>query len=258
MKQQNVKVLFGTKEWADCNENIIHGCSNNCLYCYAKEIAIRFGRSTPDSWKNERLNQEALNKKFRSSKKTVMFPSTHDITPEFLDESLFFIAKIVNAYDKVLIVSKPRLECIEKICDEFQNSKSKILFRFTIGSSNSETLKFWEPGASLFRERLESLKYAHDHGFATSVSCEPMLDGNIDDVINQVLPYVTDSIWIGTMNKAQARLKINGAWNDEVRQKLEELKATWTDEKIKNLCERYENTPTIKWKESISKIINEI
>lgn len=258
VKIKKQQTLFGTKEWADCNENIIHGCSNNCLYCYAKEMAIRFKRATSDSWQNEMLNQKALTKKFVSSQKTVMFPSTHDITPGFLNESLFFIAKLLDAYEKVLIVTKPRLECIQAICEKFTDSKDKILFRFTIGSSSSETLKFWEPDAPSFEERLECLKFVHERGFATSVSCEPMLDGNISDVIDQVSPYVTESIWIGKMNKPKARLKINVKLTSEVEKALAELLEAQTDEKIIALCEKYKNTNFIKWKESITKIINKV
>jgi len=32
------EILFGTKEWAPYNFNFMSGCSNDCTYCYAKEI----------------------------------------------------------------------------------------------------------------------------------------------------------------------------------------------------------------------------
>ena len=35
-------ILFGTKEWAPYNFNFMNGCSNDCSYCYAKEMAVRF------------------------------------------------------------------------------------------------------------------------------------------------------------------------------------------------------------------------
>lgn len=34
----------GTKEWASSNINLFYGCANNCMYCYAKKMALRFGR----------------------------------------------------------------------------------------------------------------------------------------------------------------------------------------------------------------------
>jgi DNA repair photolyase len=35
---------YGTREWASTNVNFITGCSNNCLYCYARAMAIKFGK----------------------------------------------------------------------------------------------------------------------------------------------------------------------------------------------------------------------
>jgi len=253
--KRNKQSLFGTKEWADCNKNIQRGCSHDCLYCYAKEMAIRFERATPKNWNKEIVNMDALTCNFKKSARSVMFPSSHDITPYNLEESLIFIENLVKAYAKVLIVTKSHLECIEAICNKFTDYKSKIVFRLSVGSSSSETLKFWEPGAPSFEERLESLKYAFKQGYATSVSCEPMLDVNIDDLIKRTCPFVTESLWIGKMNKARARLKINGAWSCEVERRLNELDNAYTDEKLKLLCNQYQDHSLIKWKESISRII---
>lgn len=47
------KLPFGTKEWAPYNCNFMHGCSNDCVYCYAKEMSIRFKRKTSETWKVE-------------------------------------------------------------------------------------------------------------------------------------------------------------------------------------------------------------
>ena len=42
------KPAHGTGEWAAGNVNIQNGCEHNCLYCYAKAMAIRFRRNTPE------------------------------------------------------------------------------------------------------------------------------------------------------------------------------------------------------------------
>lgn len=248
-------IPFGTHEWSDCTANILKGCSHDCKYCYAKEMAIRFKRSTVESWNQEELNYPYLKKEFSSQNKVVMFPSTHDIVPKYLQESLQFIGKLVSSHQKVLIVTKPHLECVEAICDKFQDSKSKILFRFTIGSSSTETLKFWEPGAPGLDERLSSLKHAHCKGFSTSISCEPMLDGNISELISMVSPYVTESIWLGKMNFPQRRLKVNGVLDTEMEKALANLLATQTDKNILNLYQLNKKNPNIKWKESIKKVV---
>ena len=138
---------------------------------------------------------------------------------------------------------------------EFPDYKDKILFRFTIGSSDSNTLKFWEPNAPDFAERLESLKYAFSEGYQTSVSCEPMLADNIGDVIDQVSPFVTDSIWLGKMNQLSTRLSLNGEKDALTIQKATQLEQWQSDGNIKQLYSQYKDNPLIRWKDSIKKVV---
>ena len=150
-------------------------------------------------------------------------------------------------------MSKPHLEVIKTICDEFTDYKEQILFRFTIGSAYDETLKYWEPGAPKFLDRIKSLMIAFGAGYKTSVSMEPMLDSRVDQVILHAREYVTDSIWLGKMNDAKRRLKING--HNEIRGDMLAGIAYWNDRNIFDLYERYHDDPMIKWKESIKKVI---
>ena len=242
---------FGTKEWAQRNVNCLSGCSHDCHYCYAKAGAIRFKRKTPTNWKDE----EFVGVKTVGGKPCrVMFPTTHDITPASLPVCLRQIGNILSAGHEILIVSKPHADCISAICDEFKDKRDKILFRFTIGSASNETLKLWEPNAPSFDERLKALKLAHRRGFKTSVSCEPMLDGNIEAVVKKVAPYVTDAIWLGKMNMVKARLTVNKA-PDAVVRASEALALEQSDEKIGRLYQRLKGNSKLKWKESIKKIV---
>jgi uncharacterized Fe-S cluster-containing radical SAM superfamily protein len=247
--------VSGTKEWAHQNENLIRGCRHDCKYCYAKAIAVQNGKNTAGNWKNETVNVNKLSKGFRKREGRIMFPSSHDITPQHLTECITFLDHIIKPGNEVLLVSKPHLECIKAICDQFTHYKDKILFRFTIGSSDSAVLKFWEPGAPDFGERLAALNYAYSQGFQTSVSCEPMLDGNIDQVINMVSPFVTDSIWLGKMNKPGNRLAINGVNDPTTISRAKQLMTMHSDAWIQELYTRYKDNPQIKWKESIKKVV---
>ena len=184
-----------------------------------------------------------------------MFPTTHAITPAHLNECLLFLEHMLIPGNEVLVVTKPRLECIKPICERLVPFKNQILFRFTIGSTDSETLKFWEPNAPDFQERLASLQYAFQQGYKTSVSCEPMLDGNMDDLIRQTAPFVTDAIWLGKMNNLLYRLKLNGETDPETTQKAKDLKTMQSDENIRELYSKYKDNPLIKWKESIKKVV---
>lgn len=261
MKTENKKAsgntvnIFGTKEWAKYNENIIYGCSHDCRYCYAKSMAIRFKRKTADTWKEEIVNTSKVSKRFTKKNGRIMFPTSHDITPQHLEHAMVFLENMLIPGNEVLIVTKPHIECINAICDKFQQYKRQILFRFTIGSADSDTLNFWEPCVPGFDERLESLMYAYNAGFQTSVSCEPMLDDTPDILIEKVMSYVTDAIWFGRGNNMINRLKFNGHGDSETMDKARRLIDSQSDSFILDFYCRYKENPHIKWKDSIKKVV---
>jgi len=247
--------IFGTYEWANMSANFISGCKHDCKYCYSKEMAIRFGRKTAQNWKEQIIVNERLKKDFAKNQGTIMFPSSHDIHPDVLNESICFLNRILSKGNRVLIVTKPHLECVKEICNRFDYHKNKIMFRFTIGSVDSKVLKFWEPGAPDFEERYKSLIYAYHHGFQTSVSCEPMLDDKVIELVKKLSPYVSDYLWIGKANYLLRRLKINNADDDTTKKRANELIQFQTDEKIKVLYKKLHKNPKLKWKESIKKVV---
>ncbi|NLE05435.1 MAG: hypothetical protein GX638_11640 [Crenarchaeota archaeon] len=252
-----MKNIFGTLEWASHNENFVSGCFHNCLYCYSKEMAIRFKRKSSANWHIEDVNNDKLNKNFKKFDGRVMFPSSHDITPNILSESVLFLNRLLEADNDVLLVSKPHMFCIEKICNKFESFKKNILMRFTIGSLNSATLKIWEPNAPDFDERFNCLKYAFDKGFQTSLSIEPILDNidNTSQLIEDCLPYITDAVWIGKPNFLLRRLRTNGALTPLILQKATELENDLKDDNIKQLFKKYKSNKKVKWKDSIKSII---
>lgn len=195
------------------------------------------------------------NKDVRFREGCIMFPSTHDITPKHLHLAIDYLKRMLGNGNKVLIVSKPSYHCIKQICDTFKDYKESILFRFTIGSTNNKTLKFWEPNAPDYAERKKALVYAFNMGFQTSLSCEPMLDNRIDKLIEDLSQYVTDAIWLGKMNFAIRRLRTNGHWDAENQAAVKQLMEWQNDETIKKLYNKYKDNPQIKWKESIKKVV---
>jgi DNA repair photolyase len=246
--------VFGTREWAEKTANVQEGCQHDCRYCYAKEMAVRFGRKRPDDWHNEVPRPDLIAKVLRGRPCRVMFPSTHDIIPANLPVCVAAMDAMLDHGHSLLVVSKPHVDCIEAICGRYLDERTRILFRFTIGSASDEVLSFWEPGAPSFMERLDSLCLAAERGFQTSVSCEPMLDDNVEEAVAQVLPFVTDAVWIGKANRLRARLLINGA-GPEVVHAGEALVAMQNDARIRDLYLKYRDNPKIKWKESIKKVI---
>jgi DNA repair photolyase len=249
------KFVSGTGEWATHVVNIQVGCSNDCSYGYCKSSAIRWAKCTAEEWKNPVINQKLVNKKRSKLEGTVMYPSQHDILPSNINESITVLKNLLTAGNRVLIVSKPHLECVEKMCDELAPWKSQILFRFTIGSANDEILKRWEPGAPNFKERVKSLIYAFESGFETSVSCEPMLDKHISKVVDATSNYVTDAIWLGKPNKIVARVKMNNPGDDHWEALAKDLEALFDDDYIWRLYGMYKDNSKIRWKDSIKEVV---
>jgi len=201
MAKNNRKVTRGTKEWSDYSANCINGCSNNCRYCYAKKMALRFKRKDEDTWKIMEIRPKDVNKKFRHRKGRFMFPTSHDITPdrEVMEACFTMLEHILEPGNRVLITTKPHPKVIKELCRRFEKYKDQIQFRFTITSMNDKVLRFWEPNAPKFKNRLKSLKYAYDQGYETSISIEPMLEEPFE-LIDKLSPFVTGSIWLGIMN----------------------------------------------------------
>ena len=245
----------GTQEWAASNVNIQDGCEHDCRYCYAKTMAIRFKRATATSWKRPRLRQHDLDRGFTRRSGRIMFPTAHDITPRNLDACLAVLRKMLAVGNDVLIVSKPRVTCIARLCDELASYRDQIVFRFSIGSTDNAILSYWEPGAPSFTDRLAGLKTAYLRDFQTSVSGEPMLDGNPDALIATVRPYVTDPIWLGKINRLRNILPFNCPGDATAVRRGEALVTIQNDKAIRALYARYSHNPLIKWKDSIKKVV---
>lgn len=252
--QPSVKLPYGTKEWASHNVNIQQGCEHNCKYCYAKSMAIRFKRSTAKNWTTTKLRDNELSRYYTKKNGTVMYPTTHDITPRNVDAYISVLQKLLCAGNNVLVVSKPHLSCVKKICSICADYKHRILFRFTIGSTDNSILQYWEPDAPGFQERLSALQWAHAQGYKTSVSVEPMLDTNMDNLISAVKPYVTDAIWLGRVNQIKSALAQNCPKDIEAKLKADDLLKQQSDEWLIELYEKYRKDKLIKWKDSIKKV----
>ncbi len=255
MKQTKKKAPHGTEEWATHNVNIQLGCEHNCKYCYAKCMGIRFKRTKPGTWDTPTVDRRKVEKVYKKMNGRIMFPTTHDITPMNLDDCVTVLRKLLEAGNKVLIVSKPHIECVKRLCREFQDFKEFVLFRFTIGSADDDVLAFWEPKAPPYRERLRALKWAYDQGYRTSVSSEPMLDGRIDKVVMTVKPHVTDTVWLGRVNMLSSAINMNCPGDQTAKKMAEGLRLLHTDEWIWELYDKYKADSFIRWKDSIKKVV---
>jgi hypothetical protein len=243
----------GVGEWAQYSYNIARGCLNGCVYCYAKTMAVRFGRVDMDvDWSTSTTLEEKI-AIHQTADGIVMFPSTHDITTDNLDACIATLRNILQAGNRVLVVSKPSWPCIEDICKHFSAYRDQLTFRFTIGSTDEEITKILEPNAPLPQERIACLQYAYELGFNTSVSTEPLLGGiqTALSVYMAVEPYVTDKIWIGKVQRPPAQ-----GYPQEVLDTLSWVKEEQVDTRIKLMYEMMKDFDKVSWKDSIQKVIS--
>jgi len=250
----NFARISGTREWSVESDNVVLGCTHKCRYCYARANAVRRRQiGSYEEWGESynRVRPAQLRRRRKPVNGRVMFPTTHDITPEHLAPCLEVIRKHLRAGNELLIVSKPHLECVQAICLEARMFHELILFRFTVGAMEESILAYWEPGAPTFEERLACLRYAHRQGYATSVSCEPLLDAdNAVNLFRTVEPYVSDTIWIGKMNQLRSRC-IPGTSETELRR----IEAGQTDEAVQRIYAALRDEPKVRWKESYKKVL---
>ena len=246
-------INIGTQEWSVKTVNCCTGCSHDCLYCYAKGMAIRFKQVTADQWPLERIRNKDVDRIYKKYDGQVMFPSSHDLTPGNIHACLTALRCLIVVGNRMLVVSKPHLECIKKFCEMFRPYRRRILLRFSIGACDDQVLSYWERNAPGYEERKQCLQYAYNADFRTSVSVEPMLDSaNIDTLIGELSPYVTHSIWLGTMN----HLGRFGKVSDMVlQQAINKIKRGQTNSIIKSIYRRYKDNPMIRYKAEIKKIV---
>jgi hypothetical protein len=278
-----VKRKTGTREWASENANCFVGCEHDCRYCYAREMAIRFSKArwkkatdlqkfgdvpllrvTRENWSRPRLSLTAVSKSgtrcappWRKRPGVIMFPSTHDVTPGTSEDCINFLLNILRAGNSVVFVSKPHSAVIEallhRIAPQAGELYGRLLFRFTITASDDRILKYWEPGAPPFADRMKALIMVHSAGWRTSVSIEPMLDTDtIVRLVGKVRPFVQEDIWLGKMNNIRRRVHIE---NDLDREQVKVIEQGQTDERIMEIVRALKDDPLIRWKDSIQEVI---
>ena len=216
-------------------------------------MSKRFGRVIGNQWKEMMIRQKILDKKFKKMSGRVMFPTTHDIIDisPFKEVCFMTLEKLLRSGNIVLVTIKPRLNITRQITHEFLAYKEQIQFRFTITSSKDRLLRFWEPNAPRFQERLTSLRYAFQEGFKTSVSIEPFLDYDPSELVDMVTPFITESIWIGRMNYI-SRKNIS----EEEKPYYDDIRKNYHSGHLLEICYQLKKHPKIRFKDSVRNQLN--
>ncbi len=228
------------------NQSAARGAGDYDWIVFTSVNAVeRFGRMKAEDWPRMRVRQHDVRKRRVKVDGTVMFPTTHDITPEVLEPCLTVLRNLLEAGNRVLVVSKPYFDCVLEITDRLREFRGHVLFRFTIGASSDKILGYWEPGAPSFAERLVVLGMAKDRGWATSVSCEPLLEADrAEELFVGLEPFVTDTIWFGKMNQVRQRC------HDVSEEAIAAVEAGQTDQRVREIYAALKDEAKVRWKES--------
>jgi DNA repair photolyase len=185
----------------------------------------------------------------------VMFPSTHDLSPHYLEPAIRALHGLLDRNNQVVLVTKAHLVCVKRLCLEFAGAKERILWRFTIGSLDCRLCRLWEPGAPLPNERLKCLKHAYQAGFRTSVSMEPLLAGREDALktFRAVAAFASEDVWIGKMNHVERRVNKS---EPSVRRACATITAQQSNGELLALVADLTGHPKVRWKDSIRALIS--
>lgn len=206
-----------------------------------------------EEWVCERYTDNAFKMHFPTKLGVIMFPSTHNLSPFYLQQALPVLKSMLAAGNQLLVVTKPELEVIRILMGDLIKYRNQILFRFTIGSLDETLTRLWELGASAPSERLESLSYAYVAGYQTSISIEPMLAGVEDTlrVVEAVSPCVTETVWIGKMKDIRRRVDMSTV---EIREAVGMIERQQSDVEILKLYHELKGRKMIRWKDSINQV----
>lgn len=194
------------RQWSQHIHNILtatSNCANDCAYCYMKTLKHRFHGSDLEDltmhtdparvikgWRRVRAGE---------APKMFMFPSSHDIFPEFVDDYILAARAILAAGHELMVVTKPRRPVVDALMRALARHRGRVVFMLTITTSAPGQMAKYEARAPPLAERLACLQALHAAGFRTAVSVEPYLS-DPRATLALVRPYVTEKVWIGPMS----------------------------------------------------------
>lgn len=207
---QRKSMLYKTGvEYGDYTINFVQGCAHGCKYpCYAFSLKKRFGQvKTYEEWLKPHLvanTLELLEKEIPRLKdkiESVQLCFTTDPFmygyPEIEQMAIASIKKLNAAGIKCTALTKGILP------QELIRCSKDNEYGITLISLDEDYRWRMEPGAAPSRERLDALRWLHDHGCKTWVSIEPYPTPNlIEQDLMELLEAVSfvDKIIFGRTN----------------------------------------------------------
>lgn len=196
-------------EYGDYTINHVEGCSHGCLYpCYAMMMARRFGKvKSYEEWLRPKIVSNAidlLKKEIPRHRDKIKFVHLCFSTDPFM----YGHETITNLSFEILrLLNESGIKCTALtkgiLPIELAQLNKQNEFGITLISLDEDFRKEYEPFASPYKDRIESLYRLHQKGIKTWVSIEPYPTPNIiDQDFGSILKAISfvDKIIFGRLN----------------------------------------------------------
>jgi DNA repair photolyase len=207
IREIQAKSVLNKSKVFDYCLNPYTGCQTNCQYCYARLFMPRYsGHKEPwGGFVDVKVNAvDLLNKQLERAKKGTVW-----------------ISSVCDPYQSIEANYRLTRRCLEELLKkQFPvniQTKSALVLRdldlfrqfetidvgFTIATDDEKVAKLFEPQASPVNERIETLKTIRDEGIRTFAFIGPILPGNPEKLVNDLVGKV-DNVYIDKMNYTAA------------------------------------------------------
>lgn len=191
------------REYSPLAFNFHKGCTHNCKYCYVPSLLGRYDTEYEHADCYSNLNEKELEesaRKLEGCGKQILLSFTGDPYCGVDHEATRKVLEILNRYNhKVAILTKGGAECLDDI-DIFRSFGERIKIGATLTFDNDEESLEWESGASLPKERVDTLKTLAENGIKTWASFEPVIRPRQSvNLLKEVAPFI-DHVKIGKLN----------------------------------------------------------
>ena len=222
------------KEYSPLAANLYSGCSHGCKYCYVP----KFCRKKPDNFHQEvkprkdilkLIEIDAFNLKNQGIPPVLLCFTCDPYQPS--EEELKITRqtlKIFNRYNLPFQVLTKGGMLAER---DFDLYTKYDFFATSLTLLDEKDSLNWEPGAKPPRERIETVKKAHQAGIKTWVSLEPVIEPEQTLEIIKMTHSFVDKYKVGKLNHHEHHKNID--WKDFAQKVVNLLEKLGKDYYIK-------------------------
>jgi DNA repair photolyase len=233
------------REYSALACNVYRGCDHACAYCYAPAATFQARQDFihPKSRGPaflQAVEREASALGACGNKERILLCFTCD-PYQAIDRELRDTRKVLTILkrhnQRVQILTKGGMRATV----DHELFTPHDAFASTLTLIDDGMTRKWEPGATLFEERCESLRFFHDRGIPTWASLEPVIDPEQTlEIISRTHPFV-DLYKVGRLNYSTHAKHID--WRDFGLRAIDILESLGKDYLIKKDLQAHLSNP---------------